>query len=345
MWVKFKSALKKVTRVGNNVFTTFAAVATVGSQMNGAYQDYANGKAVRKDLPKITALLSSLEKFIGNADFVNGFNMYLGVAGVVAQYVDVLQGGKALAEVGLQIKGELEAQTGLQAPEAFAKQVRLFIDQRISEESQSATRSGVKHAFFLYHPDSDWHPHFYESVRRKALPINFLGISQNLDSICVWMKFVRALNSQQGGKTRMKFHLLIPAYRPMVITEPLKFPDDVFPLAVEGFMHNSIEYVWLNLPGEYPDQFSLSNIGNMAKQSPEISMMVFTALGLSAAGYFASLAVEPPLIPIAAGGLFGSLGTFVAAACAEYRARTPRTLGGDFDSIECIHGMQRIEQR
>ncbi|KAJ8068716.1 hypothetical protein OCU04_002415 [Sclerotinia nivalis] len=53
--------------------------------------------------------------------------MCLGVASVVAQYLYVIQSRKTPAEVGMETKGELEAQVGRKAPETFAKQVRLFI--------------------------------------------------------------------------------------------------------------------------------------------------------------------------------------------------------------------------
>ncbi|KAF2194015.1 hypothetical protein K469DRAFT_189668 [Zopfia rhizophila CBS 207.26] len=83
--------------------------------------------------------------------------------------------------------------------------------------------------------------YFFDIVSRNPLPPNLLGISENLDALCLWMTFLRRYLDKHDKKVR--FHLTIPAYRPMLIKDPLIFPEKLFPLTIQGLVHNSKEYV------------------------------------------------------------------------------------------------------
>ena len=148
-------------------------------------------------------------------------------------------------------------QTSLDAPEKFANQVYRYIQHEAKNTVDVNDKR--KHLYFLYHPDTDWLPHFYHLAEQEPLSRKFYGMSENLAALCLWMRFLRIVfNAQEGvnpgkrGKD-VVFHLLIPAYRPFVIKEPLDFSDVLQPLCVHGLIHNVEPYVQINLPWAKPN--------------------------------------------------------------------------------------------
>lgn len=170
--------------------------------------------------------------------------------GVAVQCIQVYQGQQIIAALR-EVKQELAVQTGLDAPQKFATQVYDYINQKTKETA----KYGKKHLFFLYHPDTDWHPPFSTMVESRPLPDTFYGMSENLDALCVWMRFIRIMftKTKELGKNTM-FHILMPAYRPFVIEEPLVFSEVLQPLCIHGMIHNNMPYVQLNLPRADPDK-------------------------------------------------------------------------------------------
>lgn len=195
-----------------------------------------------------------------------------------------------LRKIGIRIASELEAQTGLDAPKKFSARVHNYI-----MAETSTLRSGrMHHVYFLYHPDTDWHPEFKQRVSDQPLPVNFLGMSENLDSLVVWMKFLR----QHMSATKFRFHLLIPAYRAMFIANPLEFPD-LGPLTIHGQIHHGNYYVWFNLPTleDYrTGSIALSNVGNMAHGDSKYRGVA--AAGTTGAGICASAVAAASLSPL-----------------------------------------------
>ncbi|KIW94570.1 uncharacterized protein Z519_04546 [Cladophialophora bantiana CBS 173.52] len=193
-------------------------------------------------MSSIQTCADSLATFFKRKNAFELFSAFLNGMSVVAQFVEVLQGSSALEEIGQKIHRELEAQTGLTAPKTFTKQVHKVI----VHETSLAHEDGARHFHFLYHHDTDWRGYFFDIVSREPLPPNLLSVSENLDPLCLWMAFLRQYIDEHDKKTR--FHLIIPAYRPLVIKDPLIFPADLFPFTVQGLVHDSKAYVWLNLP-------------------------------------------------------------------------------------------------
>ncbi|KAL4931859.1 uncharacterized protein BDV17DRAFT_227441 [Aspergillus undulatus] len=196
-----------------------------------------NGEAFREGIPTVKCFLSALTKHLAQQNYLELISTFLMTMNTVATWVEVLQGNSALEHIGQKIHGELQAQTGLMAAKAFAEQVEKTIRHEASDPD---------HFYFLYHPDTDWHAEYFDRVKRERLPDNFLGLSANLDSIVVWMLFLR--RHLAAKKKKVRFHLIIPAYRPMLVREPLAFPHEVYPLSIKGFIHDSKPYVWFNLP-------------------------------------------------------------------------------------------------
>lgn len=94
--------------------------------------------------------------------------------------------------------------------------------------------------FFVWHPDTSWHPAFYAIVKQTPLPATFMGESDSLDRLCIAMKAIRQGMKEQGkdpDKTPT-FHILIPAWYNIAITDPLRFPDEILPLRLVGLKHD-----------------------------------------------------------------------------------------------------------
>ena len=76
-------------------------------------------------------LLESLVEEFGKHNYATGFNQFLSLLGVAAQFVQVLQGDSALRnvlqDIGVKITGNIEAQTGLQNPLDLLSKVHRFI--------------------------------------------------------------------------------------------------------------------------------------------------------------------------------------------------------------------------
>ncbi|KAH7117100.1 hypothetical protein B0J11DRAFT_571532 [Dendryphion nanum] len=325
----------------------------------GAYNEYHNGKQMRQQLPVIMTLLENLMDEFGKHNYATRFSQFLSLLGVMTQFVQVLQGDSALRNVlqdlGVKISREIEAQTGLKSPR-FAKQVHRFIHQRTQEMRQD----DANHFFFVYHPDTDWNPEFFHRAQANPLPSNFLGMSSNLDTLCIWMLFIRSLLAR--SKIKGHFHILIPAYRPLIIQDPVIFPPELYPLTIEGHIHDSIFQVWLNIR-HVPNDLTLRDVGNLAAppsfwqewaepiQGITIVSTWFTgsaaAMGLSVAA--ATVAV-PLAIPVfVAGASVAAFGTITAANAVDERLRIPqpRLLGGNFnqDELEFQLRTRRVRRR
>lgn len=143
------------------------------------------------------------------------------------------------------IKDELSAQntlisSGGSGPDGFAKVVYDFAQLHMKKPGED------NHRFFLWHPDNSWHGAFESILKDKPLDASFCAYSDDLDRLCVCMKTARQAQSQSPN---LVFHLLIPAWYPITITEPLHFPDELQPLRVEGSRHGGgIPQVSFNLP-------------------------------------------------------------------------------------------------
>ncbi|KAF2455436.1 hypothetical protein BDY21DRAFT_350826 [Lineolata rhizophorae] len=206
--------------------------------------------------------------------YSNIFTSFVAAAGVAAQFIQVSQNRQAIQELK-EIRQELVAQTGLVAPKKFAKQVCNYIHMKANETAHS----NDKHIYFLYHPDNDWHPDFSELIKRRPLPGNFYGMSENLDALSVWMRFLRVVFAERKrwGKSAI-FHVLMPAYRPFVIKDPLAFCDKLQPLCLHGLVHNNAPNVRLNLPDAKEDMLDgvglvkqdIGWFGFKAKSSPRL---------------------------------------------------------------------------
>lgn len=143
------------------------------------------------------------------------------------------------------------------------------------QERLGATSSKREaHWFFVYHPDTDWYPGFTKLVSEKRLGPRFCGWSNQLDSLFLFMLAARkemadrSANSEKSGRHHrpVKFHIIIPAYQPVIVTDFLSCPEAAGDFVIEGKIHNSYPLVWLNLPPE--QSHYLHDVGNWTPPSP-----------------------------------------------------------------------------
>ena len=127
----------------------------------------------------------------------------------------------------------------------------------------------------------------------------------------------------------------------MLIKDPLIFPEKLFPLTVQGLVHDSKEYVWFNLPTL--DKISahsleLKHVGNMYRPPSEwrvaATMGTFvgtTATWMGAVGAAASITAAPPLAILLSltTGVAGMAGVVKATTYVDemFEERPPRVLG------------------
>ncbi|KAF4279521.1 hypothetical protein KXW14_006381 [Aspergillus fumigatus] len=127
---------------------------------------------------------------------------------------------------------------GASGPDGFARPVYDLIRMKINKIN-AADREN--HRFFIYHNSNTWHQAFERLTGENPLPPEFINNPcDDLDHACLFMREVRQTllaKDEKRGKG-MIFHLLIPSWSKLQIKEPLHFPEDLYPLQIEGLKHN-----------------------------------------------------------------------------------------------------------
>lgn len=325
-----KALLRLPVNLNNLVYAqTLESVTAAGKNVTGAATDLsdiwnktkltnaktrlldAQAKAATASTgPTVQAFGSPLKALFGSKSCLEIFGTFLSTAQVIIAAIDVVYNEAELAKIGIRIAEGIEAQVGLSAPAKFSNHVRLFVKHHINyiPDSQKG-----QHYFFLYHPDTDWHPHFADALEESPLPDELIAMSENLDALVTYMRFFRWHLKRRAKKERVQlqdsvFHLLIPAYRPMFLKAALKFPD-LGMFVIHGDIHNSKPYVWFNLPRltTYPGPFlALSGIGNITRKptkwkNPVQGTALAGEAGVTGYGaWYVGAAVATPLLATAA---------------------------------------------
>jgi hypothetical protein len=168
-------------------------------------------------------------------------------------------GGLAFAYQGIQalnriardlnsISRSSAAHIGLTAPREFAHNVCDFINEELH---MYPDKGRTEHAFFVYHPDTDWTSPFADILRKGGLHDpegRYRGRTSNIDLATIMMLNTLEQEGKRGKK--LKLHLIIPAYRFLVIEEAIRLPEALSDVRIHGKIHDSTEYVWINLPQE-----------------------------------------------------------------------------------------------
>ncbi|UKZ77115.1 hypothetical protein TrVFT333_004833 [Trichoderma virens FT-333] len=170
----------------------------------------------------------------------------------------------------------------------FAEIVYNFVDME-------AGRAQYKNdCFFVWHPDTPWHPAFYAKAKDTPLPATFLGESDCLDRLCIAMKALRQGMREQGNDpSDVTFHVLIPSWYNITLTDPLHFPDEVLPLRLVGPKHDGGKPLVSFVLPHPQTTLTLQAVANIFEEKPldrdtaeniQMTTIVTSSLGTSAAG-------------------------------------------------------------
>ncbi|PLB44400.1 hypothetical protein P170DRAFT_503110 [Aspergillus steynii IBT 23096] len=138
--------------------------------------------------------------------------------------------------------------SGSGGPNGFAQHVYDLVKTKILDIHEAKRES---HRFFIYNPDTMWYPAFGRLTRDNPLPPQFVDKGDHLDHICLFMREARTkLNEADPEHGRdITFHLLIPTWQKLGFREPFHFPEDLYPLQIEGLKNGGgKEMVEMNLP-------------------------------------------------------------------------------------------------
>ncbi|KAL4901078.1 hypothetical protein BDW74DRAFT_160703 [Aspergillus multicolor] len=137
---------------------------------------------------------------------------------------------------------------GAGGPDGFARPIYDLIKMKINKVHAADRKN---HRFFIYHDSNNWHGPFERLTSENPLPSEFVNNPcDDLNHACLFMREVRQkliAKDEKRGKA-MIFHLLIPSWSKLQIKEPLHFPEDLYPLQIEGLKHKGKDQVELNLP-------------------------------------------------------------------------------------------------
>ncbi|KAJ5755545.1 hypothetical protein N7533_005088 [Penicillium manginii] len=137
---------------------------------------------------------------------------------------------------------------GAGGPEGFARPTYDLIKMKINKIDAAERKS---HRFFIYHNANNWHQIFERLILENPLPSEFINNPcDDLDHVCLFMREVRQkllAKDEKRGKGII-FHLVIPSWSKLQVKEPLHFPEDLYPLQIEGLKHCGKNQVELNLP-------------------------------------------------------------------------------------------------
>ena len=251
--VKTVQAARGVLKVGGEVVSEAHKVASDVRELTVKASKVAD--SIERFMPSIQVMGQS---FCDSAKIFSHFNIITTTVKIGAELVLVYQGVQALRLMNDTLKTistSLAAQTALKVQKEFSQYVYDMILERLDQTSDDPY---FIHYFFVYHPDNDWYPKFYRLIIEAPLGSRFGGYTHQIDTVFMFMLATRnqinkeAREAQKRGRPTLpiKLHLLIPAYQELLITEPLRIPEEIGDFVMEGRVHGGKEFVWLNLPDD-----------------------------------------------------------------------------------------------
>ncbi|GLA58281.1 hypothetical protein AtubIFM56815_008601 [Aspergillus tubingensis] len=153
------------------------------------------------------------------------------------------------------ISDTLARDNALRVASEFPTLVYNMLQHKIKSEPSSIW-------YLVYHPDTIWRHHFEDLVlNRGVLGERFIGIFGSLDAVVIYMQAMRRAGVGRGdGEGEVHFRLLVPAYYPITVETPIKFPvESIEPFDVYCDVHNGVPLVRMFLPGVREGE--LGNVG------------------------------------------------------------------------------------
>jgi hypothetical protein len=202
----------------------------------------------------------------------------------------------------------------------FGAYVHGFVQNEMA--AVDGAQDGQHHFLYVWHPDSDWNPAFEGRQAEDPLGPAFGGYHHDLATICIRMRADReALVATTDYGRAAVFHLVIPAYYPLVMDHPIAFADELLPLVVTGGRHRGTDLVWFALPRDpREERLHLNFVGLLPLDHPNLAirggMVEFVGSWLGGVGCVVALTALPPCAPIA--GIMAE--SCVASAFASWTA-------------------------
>ncbi|KAE8138193.1 hypothetical protein BDV38DRAFT_244826 [Aspergillus pseudotamarii] len=245
----FEQRKKKALELAEQTNDALKTIQEVGQKLN------ITSDTVKKVIETIKIAANS---FGDKAAYASAFTGTVGAVGIAANMIATYQGVGELRAIAGHLKSMSEtqrAELALAGGTAFAENIYVMLKSKIEKSDPELDW------FFVYHPDTDWTYHFEEKLRTKGLlGRNFIGIVHDLDALVAFMSSVRDVYATRHPRRRPPFfHLVIPAYEPIIIPTPLLIPEKLHPFRIEGDIHRGTYLVWMNLPGV--DEKAVQNIG------------------------------------------------------------------------------------
>lgn len=213
------------------------------------------------------------------------------------------------------------------------------VHEFVRNEMNKGSADGQHHFFYVWHPDDDWYPAFERRQRAAPLGPQFGGYHHDLPTICLRMRTDReALITTTDNGHDAVLHLLIPAYYPLVIDQPIAFADRLLPLIITAQRHRIADFVWFELR-QNQERLRLENVSilpfktDLAKRG---SLIAFNGGVCAAMAGAAAALIFPPCSPIIFGLVmpaadilaYGSAATVAAASIYDnMTAGTVQVLG------------------
>ncbi|KAI2867941.1 hypothetical protein CBS76997_10971 [Aspergillus niger] len=138
------------------------------------------------------------------------------------------------------ISDTLARDNALRVASEFPTLVYNMLQHKIKSEPSSIW-------YLVYHPDTIWRHHFEDLVlNRGVLGERFIGIFGSLDAVVIYMQAMRkaGVGRGGGGEGEVHFRLLVPAYYPITVETPVRFPvESIEPFDVYCDVHNGVPLV------------------------------------------------------------------------------------------------------
>ncbi|CZR49793.1 uncharacterized protein FPRO_16002 [Fusarium proliferatum ET1] len=225
--------------------TKMQAERRASRQQEQTYQE------VRDALPQLLSGIHAREiRVVPNAfNSTPAFLAYFEAAALGSISLVLLDVASAIRRVGASldaIRSELEianvARVQGWGHGGFGTYVHRFVQNEMA--AVDGTQDGQHHCFYVWHPDSDWYPAFEGRQAEDPLGPAFGGYHHDLATICLRMRADReALIATTDYGRAAVFHLVIPAYYPLVMDHPIAFADELLPLIVTGGRHRGTDLV------------------------------------------------------------------------------------------------------
>ncbi|KAL4876942.1 hypothetical protein BJY04DRAFT_199241 [Aspergillus karnatakaensis] len=216
-------------------------------------------KTARDFFEKGSRLIDPAEKLLkglitagSHADKLNyvagAFGLATGMqtAAVISIAYGASQGIAILGDMSRDLRAirvNTDARSALDARE-FANNVWTILTNAIST-------GGRETWYLIYNPDTLWRHFFAERLLREGpLTRQFLGIWDDLDEMVRMMQSIRREDRNSKENRCLQFDVLMPTVVPILIKEPLAFPDSIRPFRLCSDIHNRQNMVTMNLPNE-----------------------------------------------------------------------------------------------